>query len=175
MNLKKIEDIQKLRNFLAKNSFKIDVLVNNVGIAYVKSFENIEFFEIEEQIELNLKSIIYTTKIILELINENGIIVNMGSIASKIGFENWSIYSASKFALRGLTQSLRKELSSKNIRVSLILPGAVWTPIWERNNFKKSKDMLSPDDIAMVVKNIIELPKHVNIDEIIITHVKRAY
>ncbi len=134
-----------------------------------------EFFEIEEQIELNLKSIIYTTKILLELMNENGIIVNMGSIASNIGFGNWSVYSASKFALKGLTQSLRKELSSKNIRVSLIIPGAVWTPMWEKNNFKKSNDMLSPEDIAIVIKNIIELPSYVNIDEIVITHVKRTY
>jgi NADP-dependent 3-hydroxy acid dehydrogenase YdfG len=55
------------------------------------------------------------------------------------------------------------------------MPGAVWTPIWERNKFRKTDDMLMPEDIAKIIKFIIELPSYVNIDEIVITHLRRAY
>jgi short-subunit dehydrogenase len=175
LDLRNVENIKKIREFLIEKSLKIDVLINNMGNAYVKPFSNSQVEEIEEQIDLNLKSHILITKLLIENINENGIIINIGSIASKIAFENWAVYSASKFGIKGFSSALRKELSKKNIRVSLIMPGAVWTPIWERNKFRKTDDMLMPEDIAKVIKFIIELPSYVNIDEIVITHLKRAY
>jgi short-subunit dehydrogenase len=175
LDLRNVENIKKIREFLIEKSLKIDVLINNIGNAYVKPFSNSQVEEIEEQIDLNLKSHILITKLLIENINENGIIINIGSIASKIAFENWAVYSASKFGIKGFSSALRKELSKKNIRVSLIMPGAVWTPIWERNKFRKTDDMLMPEDIAKVIKFIIELPSYVNIDEIVITHLKRAY
>jgi sepiapterin reductase len=175
LDLRNVENIKKIKEFLIEKSLKIDVLINNMGNAYVKPFSNSQVEEIEEQIDLNLKSHILITKFLIENINENGIIINIGSIASKIAFENWAVYSASKFGIKGFSNALRKELSKKNIRVSLIMPGAVWTPIWERNKFRKTDDMLMPEDIAKVIKFIIELPSYVNIDEIVITHLKRAY
>jgi sepiapterin reductase len=175
LDLRNVENIKKIKEFLIEKSLKIDVLINNMGNAYVKPFSNSQVEEIEEQIDLNLKSHILITKLLIENINENGIIINIGSIASKIAFENWAVYSASKFGIKGFSNALRKELSKKNIRVSLIMPGAVWTPIWERNKFRKTDDMLMPEDIAKVIKFIIELPSYVNIDEIVITHLKRAY
>jgi sepiapterin reductase len=175
LDLRNVENIKKIREFLIEKSLKIDVLINNMGNAYVKPFSNSQVEEIEEQIDLNLKSHILITKLLIENINENGIIINIGSIASKIAFENWAVYSASKFGIKGFSNALRKELLKKNIRVSLIMPGAVWTPIWERNKFRKTDDMLMPEDIAKIIKFIIELPSYVNIDEIVITHLKRAY
>lgn len=175
LDLRNVENIKKIKEFLIEKSLKIDVLINNMGNAYVKPFSNSQVEEIEEQIDLNLKSHILITKLLIENINENGIIINIGSIASKIAFENWAVYSASKFGIKGFSNALRKELSKKNIRVSLIMPGAVWTPIWERNKFRKTDDMLMPEDIAKIIKFIIELPSYVNIDEIVITHLKRAY
>jgi len=175
LDLRNVENIKKIREFLIEKSLKIDVLINNMGNAYVKPFSNSQVEEIEEQIDLNLKSHILITKLLIENINENGIIINIGSIASKIAFENWAVYSASKFGIKGFSNALRKELSKKNIRVSLIMPGAVWTPIWERNKFRKTDDMLMPEDIAKIIKFIIELPSYVNIDEIVITHLRRAY
>jgi short-subunit dehydrogenase len=175
LDLRNVENIKKIREFLIEKSLKIDVLINNMGNAYVKPFSSSQVEEIEEQIDLNLKSHILITKLLIENINENGIIINIGSIASKIAFENWVVYGASKFGIKGFSNALRKELSKKNIRVSLIMPGAVWTPIWERNKFRKTDDMLMPEDIAKVIKYIIELPSYVNIDEIVITHLRRAY
>jgi len=175
LDLRNVENIKKIREFLIEKSLKIDVLINNMGNAYVKPFSNSQVEEIEEQIDLNLKSHILITKLLIENINENGIIINIGSIASKIAFENWAVYSSAKFGIKGFSNALRKELSRKNIRVSLIMPGAVWTPIWERNKFRKTDDMLMPEDIAKIIKFIIELPSYVNIDEIVITHLKRAY
>jgi len=175
LDLKNFENIKKIKEFLTDKSLKIDALINNVGIAYVNSFVSSLIEEIEEQIDINLKSHILITKLLIENINENGIIINIGSIASKIAFENWTVYSATKFGIKGFSSALRKEISKKNIRVSLIMPGAVWTPIWEKNKFRKTKDMLMPEDIARIIKFIIELPSYINIDEIIITHLKRAY
>jgi len=175
LDLKNFENIKKIKEFIAEKSLKIDVLINNVGIAYVNSFVNSSIEEIEEQIDINLKSHILITKLLIENINQNGIIINIGSIASKIAFENWTVYSAAKFGIKGFSEALRKEISKKNIRVSLIMPGAVWTPIWEKNKFRKTDDMLMPEDVAKIVKLIIELPSYINIDEIIITHLKRAY
>ncbi|MCS7245624.1 MAG: SDR family oxidoreductase [candidate division WOR-3 bacterium] len=172
LDLSITENIKNLANLV---NTQLDILINNVGIAYVKSLEKSEISEIEEQISINLKSAILVTKVLLEKINQNGLIINIGSIASKFGFDNWSVYSATKFGIGGFSHSLRKELSKKGIRVCLVMPGAVWTPIWEKNGFKKTQDMLTPEDIAMVIKHIINMPNYVNIDEIVITHVKRAY
>lgn len=109
-------------------------LVNNAGIAVAGPIEYIDVDEFRQQLEVNVVGVIRTTKAMLPLIRlgERGRIVNMSSIAGRVGLPLVAPYNASKFALEGLSDSLRRELRPWGIEVALIEPGAVATPIWDK-------------------------------------------
>jgi meso-butanediol dehydrogenase/(S,S)-butanediol dehydrogenase/diacetyl reductase len=107
---------------ISQKFLNIDVLVNNVGKSQWSSIENITEDFVNEIFETNIKSYIAITKGILPLMKRNTNIINISSMAAKRGSKNNSIYSASKFAINGLTQSWAKELGSRGIRVNAICP-----------------------------------------------------
>ena len=170
-----LEQIKAFANFVKEKVSHIDILVNNAGMAYVKNFEEFTPEEVEEVIRINTIGLMNKTLLLLTLLKEGSTIINMGSIAAVMHFPQWSVYNASKYALRGWSKALRKELSERGIRVVLVNPGAVWTPFWEKIGFERAYNMLNADDVAQVIMDIIHLPPHVNVDEIVITHVHRAH
>ena len=93
------------------------------------------------------------------------------------GGKNGSIYSAAKFGLRGFSQSIRKECSSKNIHVSLINPGMVRTSFFKNKNFQpgdEETNAIEPDDIAQLVINILSMREGSVIDEINLSPLKKV-
>ncbi|MFC1529756.1 SDR family NAD(P)-dependent oxidoreductase [Gemmatimonadota bacterium] len=109
-------------------------LVNNAGVAVGGPLEIVPMEEIRRQLEVNLVGTLAVTQPCLPLLRKGGgRIVNMGSIGGYIGFPIQGPYSASKFALEGLTNVLRQELRRQGIGVTLIAPGAVSTPIWKKS------------------------------------------
>jgi len=174
-DIRNTEEIEAFASFVRDKVSHIDVLVNNAGMAYVKNFEEFKPQEIDEIIQINTTGIMKKTLLLLPLLREGSIIVNLGSIAAVMHFPEWSVYNASKFALRGWSKALRKELSEKGIRVTLINPGAVWTPFWEKIGFERAYNMLSAEDVAQVIMDVIHLPPHVDVEELLITHVRRAH
>ncbi len=116
-------------------------LVNNAGIAIGSPLEVIPIAQLRKQLEVNVIGQIAVTQALLPLLRQaRGRIVNMGSIAGRGTIPMMGPYSASKFALEALTDALRLELRPWHIEVSIIEPGAIATPIWEKS-LKTSLDV----------------------------------
>lgn len=109
-------------------------LVNNAGIVIGSPLEVIPLSQLRKQLEVNVIGQIAVTQAYLPLLRRGrGRIVNMGSIAGRGTIPLLGPYSASKFALEALTDALRMELQPWGIQVSIIEPGAIATPIWEKS------------------------------------------
>jgi NAD(P)-dependent dehydrogenase (short-subunit alcohol dehydrogenase family) len=109
-------------------------LINNAGIAVGSPLEVIPIDLLRRQFEVNVFGQIAVTQAFLPLLRKgHGRIVNMGSIAGRATIPLMGPYSASKFALEALTDALRLELQPWGIKVSVIEPGAIATPIWEKS------------------------------------------
>ncbi len=119
------EAIKKITN----EQERIDVLINNAGYALVGPFEELSVKEFKEQYETNVFGVIRVTQAVLPIMRrqKNGTIVNISSIAGKIGFPLTSAYVSSKFALEGLSESMAYEIEQFGIKVILIEPGVIKT------------------------------------------------
>jgi len=109
-------------------------LVNNAGIAVTGPLEAVPIPDLRRQLEINLIGQVAVIQAFLPLIRmARGRIVNMGSIAGRAAMPLMGPYSASKFALEAITDALRLEVRQWGIEVSIVEPGAIATPIWEKS------------------------------------------
>ncbi|MFY3740698.1 MAG: NAD(P)-dependent dehydrogenase (short-subunit alcohol dehydrogenase family) [Candidatus Nitrosomirales archaeon] len=125
----------------------IDVLVNNAGYGLMGCVEDLSMEEVKAQFETNLFGVIRVTQAVLPAMRrqKHGMIVNVSSIAGRVGFPATSAYIGSKFALEGLSESMRYELEPFGVKVVIVEPGAI------RSNFinamalaEKASDPNSP-------------------------------
>ena len=118
-------------------------LVNNAGVAFGVPLELIPIDDLRQQLEVNVIGTIAVIQKFLPLLRSGkGRIVNIGSISGLMAEPFFGLYSASKHALEAFTDSLREELRPWNISVSIIEPGCVLTPIWEKS-LGKTRDYLT--------------------------------
>lgn len=108
----------------------VDILVNNAGVSHIGNIENTTPSDLDRLYEINVKSIYLVTKIIVSsmVANGSGIILNMASIASKIGLSDRFAYSMSKGAVLSMTMSIAQDYINKNIRCNCLCPARVHTP-----------------------------------------------
>lgn len=151
---------------------KIDVLVNNAGIAIVKPVGRITLPEWEEALFLSVTAPFLLVQKLLPRMSKGSTIVNILSIAARQGFTNWSSYCAGKFALEGFSQCLREELRSKGIRVVNIYPRATRTGLWGKvpGKWRKQKMML-PEEVAEAVYYAISRPSDVQVENILLGNI----
>jgi len=108
-------------------------IINNAGIAVPGPIEDIPLADLRRQFEVNVFGAIRVTQVFLPLVRENkGRIVNMSSVAGLVTTPFLGVYSSSKFALEALSDALRRELAAEGIKVLLIEPGLIATPIWNK-------------------------------------------
>jgi NAD(P)-dependent dehydrogenase (short-subunit alcohol dehydrogenase family) len=131
------EAIEKIAN----EQETIDVLVNNAGYGLLGPLEELSIEEFKEQFEANVFGVIRVTQSVLPIMRKqrNGIIVNISSIAGRIGFPLTPAYVSSKFALEGLSESMAYELEQFGINVILVEPGVIKTNF--DNNLKIGKNV----------------------------------
>jgi len=146
VDVSNIDDINKNLNEIEKTHKKIDIFVNNAGVAGMNT--TVAEYPIEEWnkvINLNLNAMFYCCKAVVHFMVKNnyGRIVNIASIAGKEGNPNASAYSASKAGVIGLTKSLGKELALKNIAVNCVTPAAAKTRIFDQMTEEHINYMLS--------------------------------
>lgn len=112
---------------LIQTAGNVDVLVNNAGIGLLEHAQEASFGNVRQLFELNLLALIDLTQRALSsmLDRERGHIVNIGSIGGFFAVPGMALYSASKFAVHGYTEGLRRELTGSGIKVSLIVPGPI--------------------------------------------------
>ncbi len=142
----------------------VDILVNNAGIAAVGSFNDMPVEQWSEMIQTNVMGMYYVTKEVLpHLIEKNeGDIINVSSTAGLNGNANISAYSASKFAVIGMSESLMKEVRKNNIRVNTLTPSTIETDmtIGLGITSKGSQDnVLQPEDFAELIVAGLKLPR----------------
>lgn len=163
-------------------------LINNAGIAVVAPLEAVPISDLRQQLEVNVVGQVAVTQAFLPLVRQaRGRIVNMGSIAGLSTMPLMGPYSASKFALEAITDALRLEVQQWGIYVSIIEPGAITTPIWNKSAIeaaereaaietelrtlykpvvaavrkvvgKASKRAIAPDVVAKVVEEALTAP-----------------
>lgn len=110
-------------------------LVNNAGIAVSGPIEFIPVEELRRQLEVNVVGQIAVTKAFLPMLRKGrGRVVNIGSIGGRVALPLLGPYAASKFAMEALTDSLRREVKQHGVGVSIVEPGAIATPIWEKSS-----------------------------------------
>jgi 3-oxoacyl-[acyl-carrier protein] reductase len=140
---------------------RIDVLINNAGITYVKKLIDTSEEQWDHTLDVNLKGAFLLCKVIVpHMIKNNcGVIINVSSGAGKVGFEDISAYCASKFGMIGLTESLAREVANYNIRVMTICPGEVATKMQDdvdARYYELNKDkMLHPRTVAEKITEMI--------------------
>lgn len=151
----------------AIGSEPLDVLVNNAGIAVVKPVETLSIEEWQHTLAVNVTAPFLLCKRLLLQMPRGAAIVNIMSIAARVGFANWSSYSMSKFALEGFSQSLREELRPRGIRVINIYPSSTRTDLWKSvsGDWPREK-MLDSAQVAEAVAFALERPADVQIDAI---------
>lgn len=142
---------------LGESLSEIDILINNAGVISWKNLEDQSFEEIENQLRANLEGLIKLTKVLLPKMKKR--IVNIASGAGKTGYAGLSVYCASKFGVRGFSQSLRQELAGK-IDVVVVNPGMTKTRMTNFQGdpvekvaevvFKAAKGEIRPDEFGDV-------------------------
>ncbi|MDP6641936.1 MAG: SDR family oxidoreductase [Candidatus Nanoarchaeia archaeon] len=151
-NLKEIDDLSK---YVISNYKNIDILVNNVGVLYVSSLEKMKDENIDEILDVNVKAIFFLTKRLIPHINKGGTIINISSGLGKKGSADLSVYSASKFAVVGLTQSLASELN--DIDVVCVCPKVTNTDMITKNYPDMDPNSMDqPEDVADKVLDSIK-------------------
>jgi len=160
------EDRERLLSFSLQKFGKIDVLINCAGYLEPGEFSSIETNQINQMIELNLTStIILTHKVLSIMKNQSGgHIINIGSLGGIVPMPYSSVYSATKFALRGFSFSLAEELKGTGVNLSLITPGSVVTKMLDYEAQADNSAMsfvtnpISPIKVADAVLKVIHKP-----------------
>lgn len=153
---------------------RVDIMVNNAAVMPLSLVKAAQVEEFGKTIDTNLKGVLYGISAVLPLFREQqrGHIVNVASMGARL-MPSESVYCASKFAVRALSEGLRMELSPKDkIRVTVIEPGAVKTEVVSyfsgEENADHSWEFLESEDIANAIHYAVSQPERVNVDEIIV-------
>lgn len=158
--------VQRMVRVTLETYGQIDILFNNAGFGRMKWLEAMDPSEdIEAQLKVNVLGLIHTTQAVLPhmLSRRSGHIINMGSLAGWIATPTYTIYAASKFAVRGFTEALRREVGAWGIKVSGIYPGAVITEFRSRAGILRKTEISTPDSLRLsadqVAKAVLSLAR----------------
>lgn len=174
-------DMESLAQATLETYGKIDILINNAGIAQVSFIRNRKVEEWDRMIDVNIKGVLYGIAAVFPHMEERneGHIINVASVAGHEIYPSTAVYSGTKFAVRAITEGLRKELRpDQNIRTTIISPGNVATElthsITDQDVFSLESEFanltpLQGEDIAAAIRYAIEQPSSVTVKEMIVT------
>lgn len=185
-----VTDLEGMKNAIKEAEAiygKTDLLINCAGVMLLGYPEKQDYAEWEQMIDVNIKGILTGTHIVLpDMIAQNtGTIINISSIAGRKTFDNHAVYCGSKFAVHAITENMRKEVADKNVRIIVIGPGVVETPLLSRTSNEEIKHNynewkvtinggLDADKIADCALFAYQMPQDVCVREIIIAKTKQA-
>jgi len=161
VDIRKYKKVKDTFAKIKKKYKKFDILVNNAGIYSKSLLQKLSCREIDRIIDTNVKGTMYVSKLMLmELLPGPGKIIIINSVAGTHGIREETVYSASKFALRGFAESLQYELKSKKISITNIYPGGINTSLWNKENVYNGNinKLLKTQDIIKIINLIINFP-----------------
>ena len=157
---------------IAEDAGRIDVLVNNAGLGIFGPVEEMSTDDWDRQIETNLNGVFFCTRAVVPHMKKQnqasgfgGHIVNIVSIAGRIGNPNLSAYNASKFGVRGFSDSTMLELRGDGIKVSGIYPGSIQTNF--RSSGSSTTNPMTVDDVTSTVMHVLESDENYLISEVV--------
>ena len=155
-DLTRDDDLERL----VQSCGPVEFLINNAGWGKRASVVRAKIEDWDQTLRLNLRApMMLAQKLLPAMIaNGNGAIINIGSVSGKSGEANGAAYSASKFGLIGFTQSLFEEVREYNIKVSVILPGFVDTPMIPPVKHLDRSKMIQAEDVAQTVLYVLNAP-----------------
>lgn len=173
-----LEQVKNLVDSAVQQFGRVDVILNNAGIMPLSPMDRINVEEWNTMIDVNIKGVLNGIAAVLPYMKEQkfGQIINTSSVAGHKVFNGSAVYSATKYAVRALTEGLRMEVKPYNIRTTIVCPGAVKTELLEHISEadiqQSNKDYvgevgISPDSFARVVAFAISQPEDVDINEVI--------
>jgi len=132
-DLRRPEEAPRLARSALERFGRIDALVNNAGVGRLQLVDEATDAEIEEQVETNLLGTIRVTRAVLpSLLESKGALVTVASISGRIAVPYYGYYGATKYALVGLSETWRRELAPRGVRVTTLLPAAVETEFLDK-------------------------------------------
>ncbi|PDP81868.1 SDR family NAD(P)-dependent oxidoreductase [Prevotella intermedia] len=180
------EAAKKAVEFLKDKWAKIDVLINNAGLALGldKEYEG-DFDDWDTMIDTNIKGLLNMTRFVVPAMVERneGHIINIGSVAGDAAYANGNVYCATKAAVKTITDGLRIDVAESNVRVTNLKPGLVQTNFSNvrfhgddarADNVYKGVKPLTGDDIADVAFYAANAPAHVQIAEVLVLATHQA-
>lgn len=172
------DDLIKLVDTAVGTYGRVDVLINNAGLMPLSPLDRLKVEEWDRMIDVNIKGVLYGIAAALPHMKaqKSGHIINVASVAGHKVFEGSAVYSATKFAVRALSDGLRAEMAPRNIRTTIISPGAVKTElldhISEKDVQSANQDYVAQvgvpaETLARMVAFAISEPDDVGISEIV--------
>lgn len=164
-----------------------DAIINNAGVMLLGDIADQDATEWKTMVDVNILGVLNGMQAVMAGMKErqHGTIINISSIAGIKPFPNHAAYTGTKFAVHGMTDNVREELSPYNIRVMTIAPGAVETPLLSHTSSQAIKDgyaewkeemggVLAADDIARTILFAYQQPQSVNLREIVLATTKQS-
>lgn len=158
----KLDDITELVNRVKADFGNIDILFANAGIAWFSSVQESDEAFFDAHFNTNVKGLYFTVQRFLSIFNDGGAIILNASVVQHKGFTGASVYSATKGAVRSLARVFASELAARNLRVNVVSPGPIETPIYDKMGM--SADQL--EDMTKGFAEMIPLKRFGQADEI---------
>lgn len=173
------DDVQKLIHKVKEKHGKIDHLINNAGLMLFSEWEDVAVDDWKKMIDTNIHGYLNAIAAILPVFiaQKSGQILNMSSVAGIHTGGSSGVYSATKFFIRGVTESLRREVGVNNgIQISMVSPGVIdtgWADKVKDDEGKKvaqelNKIAITPEQVADAVAYALDKPSELTINDIII-------
>ena len=161
-DVSKLGDLDKFYKAVADKFGRIDIVFANAGIAKFAPFVNSTEELFDETFDINVKGVFFTIQKALPLLNEGASIIINSSVVNETGPHSASIYSATKAAVRSFARTLTTELVDRGIRINVVSPGPITTPIFGRTGLPKE----ALDEFATTVKAKVPMKRFGEPEEI---------
>lgn len=168
-DLSQLADIQHVVQQTLSKFGRVDVLFNNAGFGRLDWLENLDpVTDIEAQYAVNVLGVVQMTRQVLPIMikQKAGHIINMASVAGWVGTPTYTIYASCKFAVRGFSEALRREVAPWGIRVSVLYPGGVATEFGAQAGHQRKTKIttpkwmvLTPETVGRAVVDLVQRPR----------------
>ena len=164
-----LSQIEQLVSTTLERYGTIDCLVNNAGVGRFKPLAELTEEDFDYTISTNLKGTFFLTQRVFAVMEQkrSGHIFFITSIAAEMAFKSSSIYSMSKFGQKGLVEAMRLHAKTCNVRITNVMPGAVYTPMWGDVPDEMRAVMMMPEDISGTIVNAYFLPQRTSVEELV--------
>lgn len=169
LDLSQREEVKTWYHKTFSENLSPDILVNNAGSGVFGRIDEMEDKDWDNMININLTGMYNITSETVKLMRKTtdiSHIINIGSILGTVTRSEGAAYSATKFGIRGFSESLFKELRGDNIKVTCVNPGSIDTRFFETSGIESHGNMLQPKDIAKTIIHILQTPDNMLINEI---------